>query len=101
MGKDASISIIIGGTIGIVNFFILVRVAEKLLKGGIPNITIVFFSFIKVLITGLILFILLQFKLVAIPSFLLGFTCVVLLILFEGALTVKGAKDKKRGHEYD
>ena len=98
LGKYASISIIIGGTVGIVNFFILARAAEKLLKGGIPNISILFFSFIKILVTGLVLFILLQFKLVSIPSFLLGFTGVVLLILYEGVMTVK---NDKKGQEFD
>lgn len=94
----ASVSIIIGGVIGIANFFILARAAERSLKGGVPNITIVFFSFIKILATGLILFILLQFNLVTIPFFLLGFTCVVLLILFEGIMSVKG---ERRVQEHD
>lgn len=94
MDKLASISIIAGGAAGIVNFRVLARIAEKLLSGFMPGITIAFFSLIKVLITGVILFMLLQFKMVNIPLFLLGFTCVVLFILLEGARVMKGTADE-------
>jgi hypothetical protein len=95
MDTIISVSIGVGGIIGIINFRVLARATEKLLSGFMPNITIVLFSVTKIFLTGIVLFLLLQINFVSIPSFLVGFTCVVLLILFEGIMIVKRAPDRE------
>lgn len=88
-GIKFSLSILIGGILGLVNLRGLARGVEGLVGTRRPTGKLLFLSLLRLSMLALILTILVIYKLVNIIGILIGFTVVFISVLIEGLRYVK------------
>jgi hypothetical protein len=82
--KLLPVSILIGGTLGLANLKGLVRGVEGLVKMQKTSGVLIFSSFVRLMIIGFILSVLIIEKMINIVGVLAGFTIVFTVVLIEG-----------------
>lgn len=99
LSHSCTLGIIVGGLVGTVNFFFLQRTLKKAFgtdfKGKTQKISIFLNYYFRLLVLGIIIFILLKYQLVAPAGLIIGLSTVVAAIAFTGicmALKTKGGE---------
>ena len=94
-----SLSLVLGGLMGIVNLKGIIWSATALLGTEKAQTKMMFLSFFRILIIFSALVVLAVFKLVNAYGLLIGFTIVFIIIVKEGLLSAKGDTRDKAGED--